>query len=268
MMNSPEESKLGIIIDSFFGLASHNEKVFEIAGYGYSPYDYVMEQLGIYDVYLCGGAITSIFSGAKVHDLDLYLSDITDLPELIALLVQFNFEQVFRSKNAITFKRKSGKSNKVWVIQVVTTFSGKPETIFESFDFTICTGAYSFSEAKFILGPRFLQDIAKRRLVYQGRSEYPICAMYRTKKFQQRGYFCPGSTIMHIALSIVRLNIQTYGDLKRQLMGIDTMYLQDLLSKEKYKDEIPVDYAEFLVDAFSSDSGFALEDTYEEAYND
>jgi len=73
---------------------------------------------------------------------------------------------------------------------------------------------------------------------------------------------------MHIALSIVRLSIQTYGDLKKQLMGIDTMYLQDLLNKEKYKDEIPVDYAAFLVDAFSSDNGFALEDTYEEAYNE
>jgi hypothetical protein len=35
-------------------------------------------------------------------------------------------------------------------------------------------------------------------------------------------------------------------------MGIDTMYLAGLLNKEKYLDEIPVDYGEFLKDAFES----------------
>jgi hypothetical protein len=38
-------------------------------------------------------------------------------------------------------------------------------------------------------------------------------------------------------------------------MGIDTMYLQNLLNSAKYDDAMPVDYGVFLVDAFESIDG-------------
>jgi hypothetical protein len=60
------------------------------------------------------------------------------------------------------------------------------------------------------------------------------------------------------------LNIKTYGELKQQLSGIDTCYLQNLLNQEKYGDAIPVNYAEFLKDVFDSINGVDPEAEIEE----
>jgi hypothetical protein len=66
---------------------------------------------------------------------------------------------------------------------------------------------------------------------------------------------------MHIALSIVRLDIKGYKELKQQLLGIDTSMLQNLLDSPKYRSKIegnvPVDYGEFIEDAFKEIEGDA-----------
>ena len=135
-------------------------------------------------------------------------------------------------------------------MQLITRFTGEAEDIFQWFDFTVTHGAYDFEKEGFVFGDRFFMDVSKRRLVYSGASKYPICAMYRTKKYVARGYELPGSTIMHIALSIVQLQIENYQQLKEQLMGIDTVYLQKLL--EAKQPDAPVDYGEFIYEAFQT----------------
>jgi len=175
--------------------------------------------------------------------------------EATEFLQRYFTETVYHSTNAKTFKRKSKLSRKVWSAQLITRFHGTPQDILDTFDFTITQGIFDFENEEFVCGDRFFPDIAAKKLVYLGKSHFPICAMYRTKKYQERGYSLPGSTIMHIALSIVRLDIRTYKDLKQQLMGIDTMYLQNLLNSSKYDDALPVDYGQFLVDAFDNFDG-------------
>lgn len=209
----------------------------------------ILENLGRLGVVLAGGAITAIFSGNTVNDLDFYLEDPSKTEEAKAYLKQFFREPEYVSDNCITFKRKSTKTRRVWTVQLITRFSGQPADIFDNFDFTITTGAYSFREADFTFGDRFFPDLAKKRLVYMGNSKYPICALYRTKKYQERGYFLPGSTVMHIGLAIVRLEIRTYADLKKQLLGIDTVFLQDLLKRSEFSAELPVDYGLFVSEA-------------------
>jgi hypothetical protein len=185
------------------------------------------------------------------------MKDIRKLTECKAFLMKWFPENVFVSNNALTYKRKSTKSRKVWTAQLITRFSGTPQEIFKNFDFTITTGAFDFETGEFVFGDRFFQDLSAKKLVYQGASHYPICALYRTKKYQERGYKVPGSTLMHIALSIVRLEIKNYRELKEQLSGVDTCYLQGLLDSysEKGMDELPVDYGQFLVDAFQKFDG-------------
>jgi hypothetical protein len=152
---------------------------------------------------------------------------------------------------------------------LITRFSGTPAKIFDDFDFTITHGAFNFSADIFELGERFFPDLVARRLVYAGSSKYPICALYRTKKYGARGYTVSGSTLMHIALSIVQLKIHTYKQLKEQLMGIDTMFLQGLLNRfpDKYEDSLPVNYGEFVSDIFAAIDGteedFSEDDHFE-----
>ena len=211
---------------------------------------HIIHELGRLGVILCGGAINSMFTGNTVNDLDFYVKHPENIGEVRDLLSRYFPDEVYYSMNAITFKRHSKKSRKKWTVQLITRFHGAPKEIFEWFDFTITHGAYDFAKCEFEFGDRFFPDLAKRQLVYSGASRYPICAMYRTKKYQERGYHVSGATIMHIALCIVQLKIATYRELKEQLMGIDTMYLQGLLDAKE--PDAPVNYGDFVAEAFKA----------------
>ena len=268
-----EENKLKQVIANFFIETPSNTKLATVMAALRLAEDpaqelfSILNKLSEYNVVLAGGAITSIVTGAHVNDLDFYMEDPSKKDEIIALLSKYFKEPPFQSPNCITFKRKSTGSRKVWTAQLITRFAGPPKRLFDNFDFTITTGAYSFRRGEFEFGERYLQDLASKRLVFMGSSMYPICALWRTKKYQAKGYYLPGSTIMHISLSIVRLEIKTYKELKEQLLGIDTMFLQNLFNdkKDEYLEELPVDYGKFLADAFEYLNVYAPEPDADDA---
>ena len=216
---------------------------------------FLCEEMGSLGIILCGGAVTSVFTNSKISDLDFYVQSPEQLEEARKFLKNRFPVVLFESKTAITFARYTARTGKRYSVQLIKAFTGDASKVFSSFDFTITTGCYDFKQDTFVLGERFLPDLTKKRLVYMGASRYPICALYRTKKFMARGYNCPGSTLMHIALSIVQLKITTYGQLKDQLRGVDTMYLQGLLAGPAYDDNLPVDYAKFITDVFERIEG-------------
>lgn len=202
-------------------------------------------------IILCGGAVTSAFSGAPIKDLDFYVEDASKLDSARAFIEKyFPADSLFRSINADTWTRK-GKGRRKYRVQLITRFTGSPQKIFSDFDFTVTQGCYRFKEKDFVLGDRFLPDIAKRRIVFCGASHYPICAMYRTLKYQRKGYTLPGTTVIHIALAIARLQITTYKQLKEQLFGIDTLFMQRFL--EDRDGDLPFDYAEFINTVFEQE---------------
>lgn len=215
---------------------------------------------------LCGGAINSIFTGAEVNDLDFYMINNSNQKKVEDFFKRHFKDEMFESSNALTFKRRSKRH--VYTAQLITRFTGHAHEIFNWFDFTITHCAYDFDNCKFEFGNRFFQDVSKKRLVYSGASKYPICAMYRTKKYMDRGYNLSGATIMHIALSIVQLKINNYKELKDQLLGIDTSYLTKLL--DRYNPENPVDYGEFIYEAFQlvdRINGYTAAEEEDEAHN-
>ncbi len=259
MDNAIEKHKLEAVLSTFFIEPDPNtllRKALYAIGVGTLPaVSDIIKEMASLGLMLSGGAITSIFTDNHVNDLDFYIKDKSDVPKAVAFFSKWFSEPPYVTENAYTFKRKSSRSRKIWTAQLVTRFTGQPAEILDTFDFTITQGLYDFENSQFVFGDRFFQDNAKKKLVYLGKSHFPICAMYRTKKYQMRGYNLPGSTIMHIALSIVRLDIKNYKELKQQLMGIDTIYLQGLLNSGKYDDALPVDYGTFLVDAFEKLDG-------------
>ena len=212
---------------------------------------YIWNELVRLKLLLAGGAITALFSNANVNDLDFYLTDPKMREAAIEFLGKYFKEPPFMSPNCITFKRKSNLSRKIWRAQLITRFSGSAEEIFRNFDFTVTTGAFDFSLNSFMFGDRFFIDLSSRTLHYMGASRYPICALYRSTKYRDRGYRLPGSTVMHIGLSILQLDIKTYKELKEQLLGIDTIYLQHLLERPEFGPDVPVDYGKFVADALA-----------------
>lgn len=186
-----------------------------------------------FGVMLCGGTINSIFSSRKVNDLDFYVQDNNDnqIGDLIKIMKEvYNYTVVHTSDNAITLTRKGHKGT-IFEIQFITRFTGSPQYILDTFDYTIVQGVFDFKTNKFVLSDRFLVDVAKRQLVYTNTSQYPICALYRTKKYIERGYTISGANLVAISLSIHALKLETYKDLKDQLAGIDTSLFKELESR-------------------------------------
>ncbi len=213
-------------------------------------------------VNIIGGTITSIFAGNPVADIDLYMEDPSKQEEIEKFLEGKCYQKEFVTDTAISFFRQVG--TRVYHVQLILAFTGSPEQIFDSFDFTVCAGAYSFHRNDFVLHPRFLPDIAKKLLVYMGGSRYPICALYRVIKYQQKGYICKGSTIMHLALAVNALVIDNYKDLKKHLRGIDTLFMQGYLEK-MCESDVPFEYANVIADLFEClDSGLSLAESQEE----
>lgn len=263
-MNTAKERKqLLLRVEEFFGRKDINY----VGEPGEDPIDAFVNNMKLIDkwctalydglkahsIIICGGAITSVFTGAPIKDLDFYVSDPDKLAGAIAFIeTYFPKDTVFKSINALTWTRFGGQTNrKKYQVQLITKFTGSPQKIFDDFDFTVVQGCYDFSSDSFVFGDRFLTDIASRRIVFCGKSHYPICAMYRTLKYQRKGFKLSGTTVIHIALAIARLEIKTYKELKEQLFGIDTMFMARFL--ENRDDETPVDYAEFIKEVFDQE---------------
>ncbi len=231
-----ESRRVANLIESYFGSAA-KQKDFE-------------------GVYLAGGAISSIFSGLNVNDLDFYCESLEVADRLVASLTSstYGYKEVHSTENAVTLTKKNKK--RTLVVQVIRRFVGTPDEVLSTFDFTCVMGLYDFRVAKFFAHKSFLRDVAARRLVFapKNKSRYPICALYRTKKYVERGYSLSGATIVSLAMAIHALKIETYADLKDQLMGIDTSMFNEITASIDSDKKFEVDeFVQNWMTAFEGD---------------
>lgn len=225
-----EVARLSSVLKHFFEEADFKPKHFE-------------------GVYLAGGAISSIFAELEVNDLDFYCeSEAVKEEFLLTLTNTYGYSVVCTTANAITLERKVfGEQSKI--VQVIVLFMGDPECILNTFDFTCVQALYDFTGKQFLASSKFLRDVAARRLVYSNTSPYPICALYRTQKYIDRGYKLPGATIVAISLAIHKLRLDCYADLSAQLQGIDTAMFLEIVNGFDLNKKFELD--EFLGDWMS-----------------
>lgn len=198
-----------------------------------------------YRVYIAGGACLSAFTESKVNDADLYVNDWRAVCLLLHALTKIGYKEVNKSINCTTLM--SGTR----MVQVIHKFFGEPEDILREFDFTITQILYDIRKGELHFGDRFFGDLAKREIVFTSTSNYPICALYRTLKYRDKGYEVKGYTMMLLALAISRLEMKTYKDLKDQLMGVDTMLLQGIFKDDSnFREDLPIDYGKFIAAVF------------------
>jgi len=190
-------------------------------------------------VMICGGAINSVFTNRKINDYDLYFRDMEDctyfyeslkkIPDSISPEITA-FKLINITDNAATFKSTVLKTM-IQVISAEEMIKETPQEVFELFDWTVCMGAYDFLTESFVLHDKFLEDIEKKRLTFNPGTLFPICSLYRSIKYQKRGYHLTGVSTIKLSLTINELHMESYRDLKRQLMGIDTLFLQELTNQ-------------------------------------
>lgn len=193
----------------------------------------LMQQRG---AFIAGGAVTSVFSSAVINDFDVFFPTSESLNEAL--------KQVSRDDHTIETESALSVRIDEKRVQFIKAVTGAPDAVIGKFDFTICQGAF-LPDQSFILGECFLQHLSQRRLVFNLAAEFPICSLYRTRKFIGRGFQFSGIEAIKLGLSIQKLKIDTYADLKKQLLGIDTSFLKELTDSLDSKAQLKYDLNEF-----------------------
>lgn len=209
---------------------------------------------------VAGGAVVSVFNNNEINDYDIYCKSQKDVENLLIDLKEKEFLLKVTSINAYSLcsKKQNKKQLKIQIIRNEDFCQKDVNKVFNYFDFYCCMGAYDFQKETFILNPRFLSDNLEKKIVFNPGTKFPICSLYRTLKYQKKGYKLSGLEMIKIALTINDLQIKTYGDLKKQLQGIDTLFLKPLTDKlmnrteNDYKFE---NFMEFFEDFNESDCG-------------
>lgn len=149
----------------------------------------------------------------------------------------------FLTSNAITLSDK---------IQVVVRFYGDVTEIHKNYDYVHCTCAWCAWNDELILPSRALESIINKELYYMG-SKYPLCSIFRARKYINRGYTINAGQYLKMAMQLNDLNLKDIEVLKDQLMGVDSAYMSMLIEaiaeqKEKNEDfEIDSEYVIDLV---------------------
>lgn len=114
-------------------------------------------------------------------------------------------------------------------IQIIFRFCGEAAVLCPSFDFLHCQVGWDASDDGLYLPNEALLCLLDQRLVYTG-SQYPLCSLFRTKKFIQRGWKIDAGQYLKMAFDINELDLGDVAVLKEQLIGVDAMFFGELLS--------------------------------------
>ena len=133
------------------------------------------------------------------------------------------YRPIFLSTNAITLSNS---------IQLVIRFYGNPDEIHDNFDFAHAMSYYDYAENNLVLPNEALTCLLSKTLKYKG-SLYPICSLFRTKKFLERGWRISAGEQLKMAWQISELDMKNVEVLQEQLTGCDAAYMHQLLTALK-----------------------------------
>jgi len=79
-----------------------------------------------------------------------------------------------------------------------------------------------------VLNLASVEAIMSKTLKYVG-SKYPICTLFRIRKFVKRGWSISAGEALKIAYDISKLDLDDLVVLRDQLVGVDSAYFVDVI---------------------------------------
>lgn len=163
---------------------------------------------------IAGGALTSVFTGQPINDVDLYFRSRASFEQAIHDAYDDGLWCVAVSSRSVTFARGSS------IIQMMHfDWFADAAAVFDCFDFTACMAAYDCETKDFVFHPDFWKHAAQRFLRFHGGTRYPFASLLRVLKYQQRGYTIGKSDLLRIALACHRTPLNSWDDLAEQVGG-------------------------------------------------
>jgi hypothetical protein len=180
---------------------------------------------------IAGGAITSLFSGREINDIDVYFHDYKSLNMVLQNLFNvaedddnclpfldtspFTLIYTNHTKKSILFTK-----DKLNLQFIYFKFLPSSQAIFDTYDYTINMGAYDCGTEEFCLHPNFLKDIAQRRLNVNTNTSFPIMSLLRVDKYLKRGYQISKKEFVKLCLAANKLDFNTWEELYEAIGGM------------------------------------------------
>lgn len=177
-----------------------------------------------------GGAITSLFSNRDINDLDIYFPSEAALvvavsaiyaeddfwPDTLTVeLGSFELAVNKLTQHSIMLKHKDQE-----VQFMHFRYYPDAKSIFETFDFTACMGAYEFKTGQFILHDDFLRHVSQRFLKFNPNTSFPLVSLMRVEKYKERGYTISKAEMMRLILTCMNLKLTSWDEAKEQIGGM------------------------------------------------
>ncbi|WP_029517951.1 hypothetical protein [Paenibacillus polymyxa] len=198
-------------------------KLYDILG------SHLVKTLKEHEVFIAGGTVTSLFSGNPINDIDLYFRSEASLVELVERIYEDSSDWV----HALTKKALLVKVDDKEVQLIHFKYFENAEQIFDSFDFTICMGAFDFKTEEFILHNDFLKHNAQRQIRFNKDTAFPIVSLLRVQKYKDKGYYISKPEFLRIALRCMDLEIDSIEKLKEHLGGMYGINYDKLISLDE-----------------------------------
>ena len=147
------------------------------------------------------------------------------------------YRPIFFSSNAISLSDK---------IQIITRFYGNAEQIHSNFDYLHATNYWTSGERKVVFNLEAFEACHNRELIYVG-SKYPVCSLFRMRKFIDRGFTITAGEILKIAMNVNEFDLKDVRVLRDQLIGVDTAYFNMLINTIKSKQNVDRHYVAALI---------------------
>lgn len=185
----------------------------------------VVNLLKKYNTVIAGGCITSIFCNREIHDIDIYFHSNKDFFLFVKECIEeYGGHILYISKKAVTIGgmviKDFGSYNentKINLQCIAIDFVDSIDDIFNFFDFTVCMGAFDFSTEEFVLHEQFLLDNAKKQLVVNPKTKYPISTLFRVNKYKDYGYNISNKEYLKIIIAIHSIKCNSWEEFEEQI---------------------------------------------------
>jgi hypothetical protein len=125
------------------------------------------------------------------------------------------------------------------IIQLVTMFHGNYQTIFNTFDFHCCMGAFLFKQNEFVFDPYFVIDNMSRtiRYNYDGDAN-ALTALFRVEKYKKYGFTISVEELLKIIFAIKKIKMNTMRELKKFIYMLPPGVYKKIMMRELFETHI------------------------------
>lgn len=164
--------------------------------------------------YCAGGAVTSVFTGKPINDVDVYFKSREAFELAVCQAYEDGYWCASVTKRAVTFK-DGDKTLQYMHFDFFPTAAD----IFKAFDYTVVMGAYDYDAKEFVFHDDFLKHNSQRFLRFNAGTRFPLASATRVLKYQQRGYTVGKGDMLKIVMACRGVKIDTWEEFSDQVGG-------------------------------------------------